>query len=234
MLMILISVTSVCAESETPGSEKIFFGKLLGKTTLDLGAKINVLSGGTLKGSYCWGFRGLLKGPVNRLMDLKISFTDLQLEDDNFEGRWYLGKLGPMLHFLPSKIIDPYVEGGVLFVYQDKKEKRTGAESESSSGGWYAGGGLEILIGKYSSLRLYSSYIKEYINDDDAFSAGLLLNSCYKNFCGYIRSEYLSPSKLFEDAESLSFEAGIIIKFSIVNLLKSFEEASEYEEEEDY
>jgi hypothetical protein len=210
--------------------KRLYHGKLLGRTELFIGGAGKVLNGGTGRGNSFLGYAGLFKFPLNSFIDWRFWGAFLKADNGTLKKDYYAGKVGPLIHFLPHKIVDPYLHSGVLFCKQKDKK----ANDTASGSGWFIELGTEILLGKYAALRVYGSYLKETLrNKDEGWSGGILINSCYKWICFYLKSEYTSSMKIWEDSESIDIEAGLGARFSIVKFLKLIEEDLTYEVEED-
>jgi hypothetical protein len=206
-------------------NKKVYYGKLLGKTQLSIGGRGKVLNGGTWDGYNFLGYAGLFKFPLNSFIDWNFWGTFLKADNKNLKIDYYIGKVGPVIHFLPSKIVDPYLDIGALFCKQENGQSDSGAGLSIELG-------TEILLGKYSALRVYSSYLKETLTDDDGWNGGFSINSCYKWICFYLSGEYTSPMKMWGNSKSIDIEMGLKARFSVVKFLKLIEEDLSYDVEE--
>ncbi len=200
-------------------AEKLY-GKMLDKTYISLGIEGIIFNEGKLDNKYSFGIQGEGNFCLNKYANFNF-YTSYFYRDKSSDLRyWILGGPSILLHFNPDKPIDFFVEGGLLYYYHYAKQKNTGTRDSILGYGWFGKAGIEAILGSFSSVRVYTGYLKDEKMNNNALLLGGIVNTCYKQLCVFFKNEYISKFSIFEDSWIFAFEAGIDIKFSMTKIFK--------------
>ena len=155
--------------------------------------------------------------PLNNYLytDFDLSYLKLKESPNGFKNFLWEGKI--LISLAPKKKVNPFFILGITEnIVKTKLQDENGA-------GIITGIGVEIVLNKYAFIHIYSAYFKQSLYKDEGGKGGCLIGSCYKAFCIYFKSTYISKTQLWQDSEFFLLEAGVMLKFSVKNTLKKIE-----------
>ncbi|NPA39559.1 MAG: hypothetical protein GXO57_03855 [Thermodesulfobacteria bacterium] len=214
LIALLIFLNQSWAKNSDKSNKYFSYADVFNSTSIRIGYETGVITRkeAVLEGSS-WG----MSFPLSPT--LRTVFTLNCLKSKDSTAKYYTGRGGLTLHFSPTKRADPYLEVGLL----GERKEVTGSSPKGGMG-WYGGMGIRLLLSRYASLIVFGGYLKDGVFKDDAITASITVNTCYKQLCARFEGAFTSKRNFWDSSETLTFQGLLQVQFSVIKIIEEVKE----------